>query len=329
MTATPISPASPSGRAVGATATMRDGRRLFYVEQGAPTTDMPAVVFEAGLAASRSWWALVQPTVATWTRTVVYDRSGLGRSPPDPQPRSLQWIADDLNDLLDHLGPGRFVLVAHSGGGPIVRAATADRPDRIVGLVLVEVTDEACDALFDPAFRRLERVAQRMTAVLARLRLLRRLYRPLMARFPPDAQEDLRREGFTVAAIRTRGAELRGLVTGMSLFRAHSPDLPEIPVTLISGALSDSGVSPQIRAAANAAHQARAATSLLGRHVVAKLSGHMAPVSEPRVIVPRLAAFSESAPLRETRLCGRSKVGRQREDRGAPQRTRSCPPLLN
>ncbi|WP_337187936.1 alpha/beta hydrolase [Phenylobacterium sp.] len=282
-------------RPVEATAITRDGRELFYVELGVSGSGAPTVVFEAGMAATRSWWALVQPQVARGARTVAYDRAGLGRSPRDPQPRSLQRMADDLNDLLDHLGSGPFVLVAHSGGGPIVRAATADRPDRIAGLMLAEVTDEACDALFDPAFRRFERRAQQITAVLARLGLLRGLYRGLIARFPPEAQADLRREGFTVAAIRTRGAELTGLVAGMNRFRERSPALPDVPVTLISGALADSGMSPQIRAAANASHLHRAAQAPRGRHVIAERSGHMVPVTEPEVLVEEIRRLLDAA----------------------------------
>lgn len=219
---------------------------------------------------------------------IVYDRSGLGRSPPDPAPRTLPRMADDLNDLLDQLGSGPFILVAHSGGGPIVRAATAACPERIAGMVLVEVPDEACEALFEPSFRRLERVAQRVTAALARLHLLPLFYRKAMARLPVEAGEELRREGFTVAAIRTRGAELAGLVAGMNAYRAHSPILPDIPVTLISGALRDSGMSPRIRAAANAAHAYRARQYAQGRHVIATASGHLVPLTEPRVIVDEI-----------------------------------------
>ena len=76
------------------------------------------------------------------TTAVVYDRSGLGRSPADPKSRTLHRLA---SDLLDHLGHGPFVLVAHSWGGPIVRVAAAASPGRVAGLVLVDQTDEGCD----------------------------------------------------------------------------------------------------------------------------------------------------------------------------------------
>ena len=56
-----------------------DGRRLHAYCSG---SGWPAVIFEAGMAASSLSWSLVQPRVDTVTRTCSYDRSGLGWSEP-------------------------------------------------------------------------------------------------------------------------------------------------------------------------------------------------------------------------------------------------------
>ncbi|WP_204375822.1 alpha/beta fold hydrolase, partial [Pseudomonas citronellolis] len=268
----------------------RDGRDLFYQALPGPAEGRaPTVVFESGLAASRSFWGLVQPLVAQWTRAVVYDRSGLGRSPADARPRSMQRMADDLNDLLDHLGPGPFVLVAHSGGGPLVRAATAARSERIAGLVLADVSDEACELIFTPAFRRLEKFAHAASWLLARCGLLERCYRKAIAVLPEDVLADLRREGFSMPVMHTRGAELAGLVAALETYRNQPPALPDIPLTLISGALADFGMSERIRAAANAAHAYRARQSPQGRHVLAARSGHGLILSEPALVAEEVA----------------------------------------
>ena len=58
----------------------------------------------------------VQPRVAGFARAIVYDRSGVGRSAPDPSGRTLARMAEDLTDLLDHFGPGPYLLVGHSAG---------------------------------------------------------------------------------------------------------------------------------------------------------------------------------------------------------------------
>src|SRR6478735_2114039 len=96
----------------------RDGRELCAVRDGSGT---PTVVFEAGMGGSHHMWGGVLPGVAEITDAVAYDRSGLGLSPPDPAPRSLGRLGDDLCDVLGQLGDGPFLLVGHSWGGPIVR----------------------------------------------------------------------------------------------------------------------------------------------------------------------------------------------------------------
>ncbi|MFC5749582.1 alpha/beta fold hydrolase [Actinomadura rugatobispora] len=284
------------------TAHTRDGRELFYMELPGPATETgpaprPTVVFEAGMAASRSFWALIQPQVAEWARAVAYDRSGLGRSPADIEPRTLERMADDLNDLLDHLEPGPFILVAHSGGGPIVRAATAAKPDRIAGLVLADATDEGCEPLFDPKFRRMERIAHRASVLLARLGLLKLLYRGQLAALPPDAKADMRAEGFTNTVMRTRGAELHGLVAATNRLRHDPLDLPrDIPVTTISGALADTGMPEKFRAAVNASHRDRAERSAHGRHVLARESGHALILTEPDLVAAEIRRLLDHRP---------------------------------
>lgn len=266
----------------------RDGRRLYTMVRPGPAPDAPTVVFEAGAAAGRSSWALVQPAVSAWARAVVYDRSGLGRSAPDPESRTLRRMAGDLQDLLDHFGRGPFVLAGHSAGGPIVRAAAAGRLERIAGLVLVDPTDEAADLLFGRSFRRMERVAIGAGLVLARTGLLRRVYRSMLTALPEDARRDMRAEGFTAGVVRTQAAQARTFLDELSAFRADPPRLGDLPVTVISGRLAGSGMNAKVRAVANASHAYRAAQSPYGRHVIAERSGHYVPITDPGVVIEEI-----------------------------------------
>ncbi|QUH06221.1 alpha/beta hydrolase [Saccharopolyspora erythraea] len=259
-----------------------------------PGPDAPTVVFEAGAAAGRSTWALVQPAVTAWARAVVYDRSGLGRSAADRRSRSLLRMAHDLGAVLDHFGPGPFVLVGDSAGGPIARAAAAASPQRIAGLVLVDPTDEAADVLFGRAFRVAERTAISANLVLARAGLLGLLHRSTIRALPVEARDDLRREGFTAEVVRTQAAQARTFLDELSGFRAHPPEMGDIPVTVISGGLAGGGMGAGLRAAANAAHAERAARSPRGRHVVAERSGHYVPISEPDVVTAEIARLARS-----------------------------------
>lgn len=284
---------------VGRTVHIRDGRALFLMEKGAAKEGEPTIVFEAGMAAPRSSWGLVQPVLSDSVHSVAYDRAGLGRSDADPQPRTVARMADDLDDLLDVLGEGPFILVATSGGALVAREAAKRRPEHIAGLVLVDPTDEGCEAVFAPAFRRFERFAHHVSVALARVGLLERLYNSFLLRLPADSQADFRKEGFTMGVMRTRGAELTGMVAEMNALRGQPGETTDVPVTVISGALADMGMSQKLRAEANASHARRAALSSSGRHVIAEHSGHMVPFSEPELIAAEIMRLVGPSPRAE------------------------------
>ncbi|MEU5037768.1 alpha/beta fold hydrolase [Streptomyces rubiginosohelvolus] len=262
----------------------RDGRVLHYQWLPGPAGPDPApptVVFEGGLAAGRSYWAGAQAVLAGVAPTVVYDRSGLGRSPAAPAgvSRRLHALAEDLGNLLDHLervGPGGpFLLVGHSWGGPLVRLAAAAQPTRVAGLVLVDPTDESCELLFRPAMRRAERIGQVVTVALARLGLLGRAYRSLTATLPPDAAADMRAEGYTVAMTRTRGRELEDAAGDLRALLENPPGLAGLPVTVVSAGRVSPGMPASVRDRATASHAYRARQSPHGRHVVLPEADHM------------------------------------------------------
>ncbi len=234
---------------------------------------MPTVVFEAGSAATRSTWASVQTRVAAFTRAVVYDRAGLGRSVPDSAGRTLDRMADDLNDLLDGLEPSSgFVQVGHSAGGP---------------MVLVDPTDEAATQQFGVPFRVGEKIVIAVEWVLARVGLLERFFRFLGEGMPEDVRADLHREAFRPAVVVTQRRQARTFLTELHAWRGDPPALPDVPVTVISGSLAD-GMPRRVRDAATAAGRYRAAQSRQGRHVVAARSGHYIPATEPDLIAAEI-----------------------------------------
>ena len=120
------------------------GYRLHINCAGAISKGGPTVVMDAGGYDSSESWNHVQPQIAKFTRTCVYDRAGLGKSElrPDPSYPS-QEIVKDLHTLLlnAHIAPP-FVLVGHSFGGMNMRLYAAQHSEEVVGMVLVDSVHE-------------------------------------------------------------------------------------------------------------------------------------------------------------------------------------------
>ena len=300
----------PTGHPLGTSRIVRtgDGRKLHMMEQGESPPGAPAVLFEAGLAAPRSYWGLVAPAISRWAHTIVYDRAGLGRSEIDREPRTLARMADDLGDLMDALGAPSFVLVAHSGGALVARAVAGRHPERIAGLILVDPTDEGCAPVFSRTFRFMEQLVHHASCLLARFGLLERLFRGQIAPLPQILRTEFSTEAFTRTAMRTRGAELGGMIAAMNDLRHTPPSPVDYPVTVISGGEADPGMSASLRTAFNASHARRARLSTAGRHVIAERSGHFIPLTEPEVIIAEIGTMLEKIDGRTSSAVDRSSA---------------------
>ena len=112
------------------------GRTLYVVEKG---EGGPAVVFEAGIAATNLNWHHIQETVSEFTFTASYDRSGLGWSSPCRTVRTPGNISGELHAMLQRAGINPpYVLVGHSFGGLVMRRYAATYPEEVAGVVLVD-----------------------------------------------------------------------------------------------------------------------------------------------------------------------------------------------
>ena len=108
-------------------------------------------------------------------RTMLYDRAGLGRSPPSSLPNRIDREADALRLELDRHGiTTPVVLVAHSYGGFVATIVAATDP-RIAGVVLVDANlagffDDAqikrLLATYRPQFPALEQAAPELARVM-------------------------------------------------------------------------------------------------------------------------------------------------------------------
>lgn len=309
-----------------------DGPRCGAAEAAGAVCPRPTVIVESDAADTRSPWALVQRAVGVSARTVVYDRTGLGRSAgPDPRPGTpwtLECLAADLEDLLEHFGAGPFVLVGHGTGGPVVRAVAARRRERISGLVLVDPVDELGPAptprRFGPAGlgspaglmspehpagprRELpQRRRPRWAAALSgaadaahRLASLARHGRCLHL-LPGDVRADLAAEGWD-AASRAAAAQLRAsLDETLPGWLEQTPKLGRIPVTVISAGRRQARQPARLRAALTAAHARRAAATGHGRHVILPgVDGAGLPVLAAQQVAAEIRALAGCLPGRQ------------------------------
>nr|WP_269328641.1 alpha/beta fold hydrolase [Kineosporia babensis] len=251
--------------------------------------DRPLVVLEAGLGASRSYWARVQDELAGKFTTVAYDRSGLGRSPAAQGARGLNDLAADLNAFLDQLLPPgeRVILAGHSWGGPITRVATAANPGRVAGLLLVDPTDEACDLYFSPPARRLEKIMPVLSRLMTSTGLNRLTARGVLALMPDDAAADMHREAFTRGTAATYRAELAHLSRDLFALKQQPPSLKGVSLTVISAGQTSPGINTERLAALQLAHRVRAGQDG-GRHVFAGRSGHLVPLDDPATVAGEL-----------------------------------------
>lgn len=113
-----------------------NGRNQFYLAKGFGN---PAVVFVTGLGPTMDDFQEVQIEVSKYTKTICYDRAGIGKSEPFNNERNLGNISYELKTLINKIGLNKpFILVGHSRGGLIARYFTSKYPEKVCGLILID-----------------------------------------------------------------------------------------------------------------------------------------------------------------------------------------------
>jgi 3-oxoadipate enol-lactonase len=82
----------------------------------------------------------VTPRLKDHADVLVYDCRGHGQSDKPDGPYTVERFADDLADLLDHVGWRSAMVCGASMGGTVAIAFAAAYPDRVQGLALFDTT---------------------------------------------------------------------------------------------------------------------------------------------------------------------------------------------
>ncbi|MGB8405652.1 MAG: alpha/beta hydrolase [Mycobacterium sp.] len=109
---------------------------LTYQDHG----EGPALILLHATLHSHHDFDAIAPALARDHRVIALDWPGCGESAPpaDPANLSAPLFADALEDLVDHLGVSKVVLIGNSVGGFAAARLAINRPELVAGLVLVQ-----------------------------------------------------------------------------------------------------------------------------------------------------------------------------------------------
>jgi 3-oxoadipate enol-lactonase len=117
----------------------RDGTHIAYSLHGDSHASRFAVLAHS-LAMDRRFWAPVATRLAAGAAVLTYDSRGHGASETGSTAFSVEQFADDLADLLDHLGRDRATVAGASMGGCVSLAFAGRYPQRVNALGLIDTT---------------------------------------------------------------------------------------------------------------------------------------------------------------------------------------------
>ena len=133
----------------GRSATADLGGPVHHVDYGG-NPDGPVVVLVHGLGGSHLNWDLLAPQLTGSARVRALDLPGFGRSEPGGRRASVPANVAVLGRFLDEVVGEPAVLVGNSMGGMISILTTAERPDAVRGLALLDPSFPGPPRALDP-----------------------------------------------------------------------------------------------------------------------------------------------------------------------------------
>jgi 3-oxoadipate enol-lactonase len=133
-----------------------NGYRLAFALEGSDSA--PAVMLSHTLATRAEVWGYQVPLLSQRFRVILYDVRGHGESEASGDNCSLEELAADVVQLLDHLSIERTAFVGISLGGMIGQILALTAPDRLSALVLCSTGSEADETMQTIFEQRIETV---------------------------------------------------------------------------------------------------------------------------------------------------------------------------
>ncbi|WP_137885745.1 alpha/beta fold hydrolase [Pseudomonas sp. 2FE] len=242
------------------------------------------VVLIHGVGLNKEMWGGQIVGLAPHFRVIAYDMLGHGTSPRPAQGTELVGYAEQLLELLDHLGLAQAVVVGFSMGGLVARAFALHYPTRLNGLAILNSVFNRSPEQRAGVIERTSQAAEHGPDANAEAALSRWFSREYQAANPAQ-----------IAAIRQTLAsnDPLGYLTTYELFATQdmyrADDLGSIQVaTLVATGELDPGSTPEM--ARQLAERIPAA-----QVVVLEEQRHMMPVESPRLVNQMLLDFLNRA----------------------------------
>jgi esterase len=99
----------------------------------------PTLVILHGLYGSSDNWVSVAGRLSSYFTVILPDLRNHGQS-PHSDVHSYDALADDLNELMNDLGTEKFILGGHSMGGKVALKFALKWPERLNGLVIIDIS---------------------------------------------------------------------------------------------------------------------------------------------------------------------------------------------
>ncbi|MBK7935647.1 MAG: alpha/beta fold hydrolase [Lewinellaceae bacterium] len=208
-------------------------------------------VFESGLGDGVMPWRdqKVLEQSAENTSVIGYNRAGYADSGIGPAPRDIPALRKDLEMLLEATFPGKkYILVAHSLGGLVLRDFALKNPQKTAAMLFVDPSHESYNQ-------------------------------------PTDALEDMLVAAFGPNS--GAGMEARQLVEDLQ-YAAAMPDLPARPVVVLTSTQTSADNNAADRQKWYDAHEELGAGITDFTHVGTASSGHYIQRDEPGLVLEYL-----------------------------------------
>ena len=282
-------------------------------------------MLEAGAQSFGIHWERIQDEVAKFTRVCSYDRAGFGWSEPVHEELAPQQVAEMLHALLENGGEGPpYLMAGHSLGGVFVRTFTAEYPDEVVGMVLVDSTHDNQNQQLPPVLEKIGdmqleafRINLGLCQTLAPVGLMRALKMMdagVSSLVPEDEKEPVLAQMYRTGLCGAMMREANMMVAHFSQPRTLE-GLGDIPLIVLSAErdaqemydgyenypadiLSQLSVE-MMQGQVDAFYKLQdelAALSTRGERIVVEGSGHNIQLDQPEVVIDAIRGVFEQVP---------------------------------